>query len=110
MWEFFGAAMNAMLLGLALAASVAAPPADGKYLVLVDPGPGDGYLPAARQLAEFHKGEVIRFDPAKLDDAFATLKERRPDFVAFVLPPDKIDVALSHEILARSTRLDDDPF
>jgi hypothetical protein len=102
--------MNAMLFGLVLSVSVAAPPAQGKYLVLVDPGPGDAYLPAARQLAEFHKGEVIRFDPAKLDEAFATLKERRPGFVAFVLPPDKIDVDLSHEILARSTRVDDDPF
>src|SRR5438477_4954224 len=86
-----GVAMNTMLFAVAL---VAAPPAGGKYLVLVDPGPGDAYLPAARRLAEFHKGEVIRFDPAKLDEAFATLKERRPDFVAFVLPPDKIDVDL----------------
>jgi hypothetical protein len=110
MWKFFGAAMNAMLFGLALAGAVVAPPADGKYLVLVDPGPGDAYLPAARKLAEFHKGEVIRFDPAKLDDAFVTLKERRPDCVAFVLPPAKIDVDLCHEILARSTHLDDDPF
>ena len=101
--------MNAMLFGLVLSASVAAPPAGGKYLVFVDPGPGEAYLPAARRLADLHKGEVVRFDPAKLDKAFATLKERQPDFVAFVLPPDKIDVDLSHEILARSTRLDDDP-
>src|SRR4029079_11983355 len=99
MWKFLGAAMNATLLGLALAAPVATPPADGKYLVLVDPGPGDAYLPAARKLAGLHKGEVIRFDVAKLHTAFATLKERRPDFVAFVLPPDRIDVDLSHEIL-----------
>jgi hypothetical protein len=110
MWEFFRVAMNAMLFGLVVSASVAAPPTQGKYLVLVDPGPGDAFLPAARRLAEFHKGEVVRFDSTKLDDAFAALKERRPDFVAFVLPPDKIDVDLSHEILARSTRLDDDPF
>ena len=98
------------LYSLMLGAAVAAPPADGKYLVLVDAGPADSYLPAARQLADLHKADVVRFDPAKLDDAFAVLRERRPDYVAFVLPPDKINVDLTHEILARSTRLDDDPF
>jgi len=103
--------LNASLCGLfALATALTAPPAAGKYLVLVHPGPGDAYLPAARQLAEFHKGEVVRFDAARLDDAFAILKERCPDYVAFVLPPDKIDVDLTHEILVRSTKLDDDPF
>jgi hypothetical protein len=96
------------LLGLALTLTPAAPPSP--YVVLVDPGPGDQYLAAATRLAKIHDAEVVRFDPAKLDDAFADLAKRKPDRVAFVLPPGKIDVDLAHEILARSTRLDADPF
>ena len=95
---------------LCLAAALAAPPAAGKYAVLVDPGPGDAFLPAARALADFHQASLHRFDPAQLDDAFAELKKLRPEFVAFVLPPEKIDVDLAHAVLERSTRLDDDPF
>src|SRR5436190_19196315 len=94
---------------LLLAATLAAPPAAGKYVVLVDPGPGDAFLPAARALADFHHASLHLFDPAKLDGAFAELKKLRPDFVAFVLPPETIDVDLAHAILERSTRLDD-PF
>ncbi len=102
--------MNAILLGLSLIAPIGAPVVEGRYLVLVEPGPKDEYLPAAKRLADFHGAELIRFDSADLVAAFKLLKEKRPDFVAFVLPPDRIDVDLTHEILARSTRLDDDPF
>ena len=42
------------LCGL-LAVTLAAPPAAGKYAVLVDPGPGDAFLPAAKALADFHQ-------------------------------------------------------
>jgi len=33
-----------------------------------------------------------------------------PRFVVFVLPPEKIDVDLAHQILEMATRVDDDPF
>ncbi len=92
------------------ASALAAPPAAGRYAVLVDPGPGDAFLPAATALADFHRASLCRFDTANLDGAFAELKKVRPDFVAFVLPPEKIDVDLAHAILERSARLGDGPF
>lgn len=98
------------LYHLLLAAAVAAPPVTGRYAVLVDPGPGDAFLPAAQALADFHRASLHRFDAAKLDDAFVELKKLRPDFVVFVLPPEKIDVDLAHAILERSTKRTDDPF
>src|SRR5581483_12016716 len=60
-------------------AKVAAPL--GRYLVLVDPGAKDEFLPAAEALAALHGAELKRFDPARLD---ATLE--------------------------LATRVDDDPF
>ena len=51
---------------LGLAGALAAPPAAGKYAVLVDPGPGDAFLPAARALADFHHASLHLFDPARL--------------------------------------------
>lgn len=98
------------MFAVALLVACAAPQVEGKYVVLVDPGKGDEFLPAAKALAEFHGGTVERFDPEKLDAAFDSLKKAKRDFVVFVLPPEKIDVDLAHAILARSTALDDDPF
>lgn len=83
---------------------------DNNYVVLVDAGKNDEYLSAAKALADFHQGSLIPFTAEKLDAAFAELKTRKPDYVVFVLPPEKIDVDLTHQILERSTKLDDDPF
>src|SRR5262245_18876502 len=80
------------------------------YLVLVDPGKGDQYLPAAEDLAAFHHAPVHRFSPKDLEGLLPRLREARPRFAAFVLPPGEIDVDLCHGILELSTRLDDDPF
>ena len=93
-----------------LSGVLALPPQAGRYAVLVDPGPGEQFLPAAQALADFHKASLQRFDPGDLDAAFAALKELAPDYVAFVLPPERIDVDSVRDILERSTALDDDPF
>jgi RNA polymerase sigma factor (sigma-70 family) len=82
----------------------------GRYLVLVDPGSKDEFLPAAEAMAALHGAEVKRFDPARLDRTLAELRKAPPRFVVFVLPPEKIDVDLSHAILEMATRIDDDPF
>jgi RNA polymerase sigma factor (sigma-70 family) len=89
-------------------ARVAGPP--GRYLVLVDPGRKDEFLPAAEAMAALHGAEVKRFNPARLDSTLAELRKAPPRFVVFVLPPEKIDVDLSHAILEMATRVDDDPF
>lgn len=89
----------------------AAPPATGGYLVLVEPGDGDAYSPAAHALAALHDGAAVL--PCNVDDAVAllkTLKEYQPRYVAFVLPPDRIDVQVAHRLLEVATNVDDDPF
>jgi hypothetical protein len=82
----------------------------GRYLVLVDPGNKDEFLPAAEAMAALHGGQVQHFDPSKLDRTLAELRKAPPRFVVFVLPPEKIDVDLSHAILEMATKVDDDPF
>ncbi len=89
-------------------AKVAGP--SGRYLVLVDSGKTDEFLPAAEAMAALHGAELKRFDPAKLDRTLAELRKAPPRFVVFVLPPEKIDVDLSHAILEMATNVDDDPF
>lgn len=80
------------------------------YVVLADAGPTGEYRAAAQALADFHRAPVVPFQAEKLDEAFAELKKRQPEFVVFVLPPEKIDVDLVHRILERAVRLDEDPF
>ncbi len=82
----------------------------GRYLVLVDPGAQDEFLPAAKAMAALHSAELQRFDPAKLELLRADLHRAPPRFVVFVLPPEKIDVDLTHAILELATQVDDDPF
>jgi hypothetical protein len=82
----------------------------GPYLVLVDPGKDNGFLPAAEAMAALHGAALKRFDPRKLDDLLLELRKSAPRFVVVVVPPEKIDVDLAHEILMLATRVDDDPF
>ncbi len=89
-------------------AKVAGPP--GRYLVLVDPGNHDEFMPAAEAMAALHSADLKRFDPAELDVTLAELRKAPPQFVVFVLPPEKIDIDLTHAILEMATKVDDDPF
>ncbi len=59
---------------------------------------------------ELHGATVKRFDPRKIDATLADLRKAPPRFVVFVLPPEKIDVELTHAILEMATQVDDDPF
>jgi len=61
----------------------------GPYLVLVDPGKEDEFLPAAEAMAALHDATVKRFDPHKLDD---TLAELRSAFLTGCFP---LQVSLS---------------
>lgn len=63
----------------------------------------------AREVAEFHRGEVISFDGKDWDAWRRTLQEKRPDNVLFVVAPDVIDVPLHRRILLASADLDEDP-
>ncbi len=104
-----------LLGGLLLGAGASIARADdgdarARYLVFVEPGEKDAFLPAAQSLATFHGAEVVRFESSDLDQVLETVRRHQPDHVAFVLPPSNIDVDLSHDILELAVRVDDDPF
>jgi hypothetical protein len=102
--------LSSMLLSWTLALVAQAPLADPSYLVLVDGGKGGEYMKAAQAMAALHDGVVKSFDPKQTNRLLKVIKKSPPRFVAFVLPPDRIDVDLCHAILEVATRVDDDPF
>ncbi|MCC6909819.1 MAG: hypothetical protein IT430_17930 [Phycisphaerales bacterium] len=100
--------LTSLMVRAVLGSALAAPP--GGYLVLVEPGAEDAYLPAANAMAQLHGGQVAR---CNIDDEaalLAMLKERQPRWVVFVLPPERIDVQVAHRLLEVATQVDDDPF
>lgn len=98
-----------MFAALLVAAALAAGgPKD--YLVLVEPGEDDAYLPAARAIAALHQAEVVRFDAEDSASLLATLRKHSPRHVVLVLPPQRIDVQLAHRLLEVATQVDEDPF
>ncbi len=80
------------------------------YLVLVDPGENEEYLKPAQEMAAIHKAEVRRFRPGNLNHLLQEFRKDPPRFAVFVLPPGKIDLDLSHDILEMSAQVDGDPF
>ncbi|GEM_PF-2833290 len=104
-----GMLMVSALATQVVLATMLAPP-QGGYLVLVEPGADDAYLPAARALAELRDGEVLTCDVDDTEALLATLGERQPRYVAYVMPPDRIDVQVAHRLLEVATNVDDDPF
>jgi hypothetical protein len=102
--------VQAFALSLLLVLCAPAKRPEGPYLVLLDQDAASDYLPAAEALAALHAGSVRRFDPSDLAGTLETLRASPPRFVVFLLPPERIDVDLTHRILEMSTRVDDDPF
>ncbi len=96
---------------LALAAWLPGTASAGKdYRVFLDREAKAEFLPAARALAALHEAEVELFDPEDLEALLDGLRRSPPHYAVFVLPPEKIDVELSHELLETATRVDEDPF
>ena len=62
-------------LACAKSAKVDGPP--GPYLVLVEPGPENEFLPAAEAMAALHGATLRRFNPRKLEDTLVELPRRR---------------------------------
>ncbi len=80
------------------------------YRVVVDPSHDGAFIPAATAMAALHGQKCEEFDPGDLDELFSRFKDSPPSYVVFVIPPEKIDVNLSRDILSRSTSIDEDPF
>ncbi len=88
------------------------PPAaeTAEYVVATDRAEADPAYAAVRRLAEHRKGTIVRFRPGEWASLQARLAALRPRHVAFVLPPEVIDLNLHRSILALACRLDADPF
>ncbi len=93
---------------LALVAGSRAP--GNEYRVFVDAGPSGEFTPAAEILAALHDAEPEPFDSAHPELLLDRLRAAPPRCVAFVVPPDSIDVDFAHRILELCTQVDDDPF
>ena len=80
------------------------------YLILTNLPKTDPYYRAATKLAEAHDGQIRPIDlqhPLAIRRGLASLQ---PRYVALVLKPEDIDSNLQREMIALSTRMDDDPF
>src|SRR3989442_12106057 len=83
---------RALARALVLAALAGGALPAGDYLVLLDPGKDGEFRKAAEALAALHSAEGRGFSPDRLDEGLAGLRKTPPPFLAFVLPPRKIDV------------------
>ena len=100
----------AVVLFLTVPVVIAGPRDGSKYIVVSFAPEGDGFENAAEMLVERHDAHLIRHDPAKLNELLPVLRASKPDYVAFVLKPDQLDINLVQRILRLSTEIDRDPF
>jgi len=80
------------------------------YLVVSLVPPADDFNRAGKILVQRHGGQQILADPDNIIDLLPQLQKRQPDFVAFVVRPEHLDINLVQQILKLSTRVDSDPF
>jgi hypothetical protein len=80
------------------------------YIVLTNLPESDPYYAAARRLAGEHDGVIVPFDPTRMLALRRKLSQLIPRYVALVLRPQDVDLNLQRQMLALSTRMDDDPF
>jgi hypothetical protein len=91
------------------------PPNDSGYLVVLaglkSQNPEHrGFHEVARRAARFHQAETFEWDGCHFGDLEQLLREGRPRFVLFVVPPELLDVNLHRRILLLAPGLDGDPF
>ncbi|MFC1587520.1 tol-pal system YbgF family protein [Planctomycetota bacterium] len=80
------------------------------YVVLAGMPKADPYYQAAKKMAEFRNGTIVRFDPENPDAVKEKLKELGARYVCVVVKPGQIDINLLRRMLILSIALDDDPF
>lgn len=78
--------------------------------VVTDLPESDPYFAAARRLAEFRKGTIVRADWAELAPLQRRLALGGARFVACVMRPEALDVNLHRRLLTTLAALDEDPF
>jgi len=83
---------------------------DADYIVVSDLAEKDAYYKAIKRLANHRKGQVLAFEPDKLEDLLLKLKKHKPHYVALVTRPETIHTNFIRQFLMMSTRVDEDPF
>jgi len=86
---------------------------DARYVIVAecDPAaPDQPYLSIAEHLAEHRSAlAVIRMEPDRLNDALEAVRDLNPAFVAFIVPPGRINDNFVGRVFEAMTRFDDDP-
>ena len=82
----------------------------GKYLVVSFVSDDDPFDRAADLLVKRHRAKKIFAKADKLDSVLTVLKKHNPEYVAFVVRPEAIDINFANQILKMATSVDDDPF
>ncbi|HEX6811335.1 MAG TPA: hypothetical protein VF384_06920 [Planctomycetota bacterium] len=100
--------LRAFLCGLVFVASVGAQTPG--YVVLAAFAATDPFDAASRVLAEHHRAEIVRFDPADLEPVRAALTKADPRHVVLVMRPEQIEFAFQRRFLQLATAIDGDPF
>jgi hypothetical protein len=111
--SWIAAALAVSMMGTPAPAQGVRAPDDAPqiYVIVLDRTvDGEPFAGVADALTEFrHPVATVDLGAGGLGAAFAELARLRPDYVAFVVPPDRIEDNLVGEIFERATGLDDDP-
>ena len=93
--------------------TVAAEPADGprdSYVVVSLVENDSPFVRAVDALVGRHRAFKVVVSPAEVETILPELQARQPEYVAFVVPPDVLDINLVNRVLTLATQVDDDPF
>jgi hypothetical protein len=97
------------MLRAALACAAALCANDAKYLVVVAREAEIGYQQAAANLAKLRGGEVVAWS-GEFEELEKLLTQRKPRYLALVLPPGAVDANLPRRLVPMLTGFDADPF
>ena len=81
-----------------------------RYLVVSFVPNDDPFNRAAKLLVDRHNGDLIHHEIDDLSSLLPKLRRLNPEFVAFVVKPNQLEVNLVQRLLKLSTELDHDPF
>lgn len=82
----------------------------GEYHVVSFVSSDDPYYAVAMRLAQLRDAAIVTVQSDRLDELKTQLTKQEPEYVAFVLRPDQIDVNQVQKLLRLATEMDDDPF
>ncbi len=109
-WSLF---LSFIATGLTLSEISAEQPHQDKktnYVVVSLVPADDPYDRAADLLVRRHRAKKIRGKVNELNAISTALQKQKPEYVAFVVRPESIDINFANQILKMATKIDDDPF